>query len=70
MKLKQISEKNMKELDILITESRVKAAELVISMRTAKVSNVKELHQIKRQIAQALTIKRQRELAEREVSNG
>lgn len=70
MKLKQITEKNTKELDALIAENRAKVAELVVSMRTSKIANVKELHQVKRQIAQALTVKRARELAEQEVSNG
>ncbi len=68
MKLTKITEKNDKELEALIAESQAKAAEIAINLRTTKVANVKELHAVKRTIARALTVKRQRELAAADAS--
>lgn len=70
MKLAKITEKTDKELEALIADSRKKAAELVLNLRTQKVANIKELHLVKRTVARALTVKRQRELAELEKNNG
>lgn len=68
MKLNQITEKQAKELDLLIEDQRKALAGLIIDMRTKKVSNVKEIASVKRTIARALTIKRQREIAELETA--
>jgi ribosomal protein L29 len=68
MKLNKIVEKNDKELEALIAESRAKAAEIAINLRTTKVANIKELHEVKRTIARAMTVKRQRELAATDAS--
>ena len=70
MKLTKIVEKTDKELEALITEQQAKAADLVVNLRTQKVANVKELRSVKRTIARALTLKRQRELAALEKDNG
>jgi ribosomal protein L29 len=69
MKLAKITEKNDKELEALITDSRAKVASLVIDLRTKKVTNVKELNQVKKTLARALTVTRQRELKLQEEAN-
>ncbi len=70
MKLSKITEKSDKELETLLVEQKAKAAELVVNLRTAKVTNIKELHSVKRTIARVLTIARQRELKALEKNNG
>jgi ribosomal protein L29 len=69
MKLAEITEKSNKELDVLVADQRQALASHVIEMRTKKVTNVKQTSAIKRIIAQALTIKRQRELSQLEEAN-
>ncbi len=69
MKLAKITEKNDKELEALIADSRAKVASLVIDLRTKKVTNVKELNQVKKTLARALTVTRQRELKLQEEAN-
>ncbi len=63
MKLAEIVEKSDKELEQLISERRGRLADLQIEMRTKKVTNIKEIQTVKKAIAQALTIARQREIS-------
>lgn len=69
MKLSEIIDKNDKELAALVTDSRKKLADLHVEMRTKKVSNVKQVLAVRKTIAQALTIQRQREISALEATN-
>lgn len=62
MKLADIAQMNDKELNELIIKQRVALAEAVIEAKTKEVRNVKTQYAIKRTIARALTIARQREI--------
>lgn len=68
MKLAKITEKQGGELTQFVLDQQKALAGLVIDMRTKKVTNVKEIAAVKRSIAQALTIQRQREIAQAEQS--
>lgn len=70
MKINQIAEKNDKELDQLIVTTRNELAEAAVEARTKQLPNVKRIWQIKRQLARALTIQRQRQITEMEKDNG
>lgn len=70
MKVKQIAEKNPKELEQMVVDQRNKLAGLLIDLRTKKVDNIKEISAVKKTIARALTIQRQRELSENGENNG
>jgi ribosomal protein L29 len=71
MKLADIAQKNDVELAELITKQKTALAEAAVEARTKEVRNVKTQYAIKRTIARALTIARQREIvaAENEVTN-
>jgi large subunit ribosomal protein L29 len=69
MKLAQIAEKTEKELMQLVSDERKHLSDLVIELRTKKVSNVKEIYSVKKTIARALTVLRQRELTKEEATN-
>lgn len=69
MKITEILDKNDKELATLITDTRKKLADLHVEMRTKKVSNVKQILAIRKTIAQALTVQRQREISALEATN-
>jgi ribosomal protein L29 len=62
MKLADIAQKNDVELADLITKQQTALSEAVIEARTKEVKNVKTQYGIKRTIARALTIQRQREI--------
>ncbi len=64
MKLSIITDKTSKELSAFIQDQQKALAEHAVEMRTKKVNNVKQTAALKKTIAQALTVKRQRELAE------
>lgn len=68
MKIKDIAEKNPKELVQMVTDQRTKLASLRVDLRTGKVPNIKEIASVRRSIAQALTIQRQRELTDMEAT--
>jgi ribosomal protein L29 len=69
MKLKDIAGKTDKELQDLITDQQKKLAEVVVEMRTKQVTNVKQIHGIKKTIARALTIQSEREITKLEQTN-
>ena len=62
LKSKDLQAKDAKELVKLIDEQRVKLRQLMIDSRTKKLSNVKEMNQIKKNVARALTTLRQQQL--------
>ena len=62
MKLADIAQMNDKELNELVSKQRMALAEAVIEARTKEVKNVQTQYGIKRTIARALTIQRQREI--------
>ena len=62
MKLADIAQMNDKELGELIVKQRAALAEAVIEAKTKEVRNVKTQYGIKRTLARALTIARQREI--------
>lgn len=66
MKLTDITPKNDVELADLIIKQRTALSEAVIEARTKEVKNVKTQYAIKRTIARALTIQRQREIVAQE----
>jgi ribosomal protein L29 len=62
LKSKDLQTREAKELVKLIEEQRAKLRQLVIDSRTKKLSNVKEMNQIKKNVARALTTLRQQQL--------
>jgi len=68
MKLTDISKKTDTELRTLITDSRAELAKAVIDSRTKEVKDVKQQGRLKKTIARALTIAREREIANMEAA--
>ena len=66
MKIKAITEKTDKELATLITTTGADLEKLMIDMRTKQVKNVKQIWALKKTIARANTIRREREIAQLE----
>lgn len=66
MKLNDISKMATKELETLITNERAALAKAVIDSRTKEVKNVKALAGHKKTIARALTLQRERAIAQME----
>lgn len=70
MKIAKVVEKTDKELAQLIEDSRRELTEAAIDMRTKQIPNVKRIYGIRRTLAQALTIQRERKIAQMEKQNG
>lgn len=68
MKKQDITKKTDAELQTLITESRAELAKAVIDSRTKEVRDVKQQGRLKKTIARALTIVREREIAKMEAA--
>lgn len=66
MKLPDITKKNDKELAELLNSSRAELAKAIVDSRTKEVTDTKQQGRIKKTIAQALTITREREIAKEE----
>jgi large subunit ribosomal protein L29 len=66
MKMRDIKEKNDKELLALIDETRKQLHDSRIDMRTKKVSNVKQIDSVKKTLARIMTEQRSRELKQEE----
>ncbi|HUC19919.1 MAG TPA: 50S ribosomal protein L29 [Candidatus Polarisedimenticolaceae bacterium] len=64
MKYSDITKKNDQELAALVRETQEQIRQLAIEMRTKQVPNIKQMHQLKRLVAQSLTEQRQRALQE------
>lgn len=69
MKMNEITQKNDKELQTLLADSRKQLASLAIDMRTKQVGNVKQIAAVKKTIARTLTALNQRQ-ATKEENNG
>ncbi len=70
MKTTELRTKSAAELATLVTETRQKLAQAHIDLRTKEIKNVKEIHNLKKTIARALTIQSERELEELEKKHG
>lgn len=69
MKIKEITTKSDKELTVAVNDLRKKIIAAEIDLRTKEVKNVKTIHNLKRDLARALTIKRQRAIIAEEVGS-
>lgn len=63
MKIKEIAGKKDKELDKFIADSKAKLLKASFDVRTKESNKVRALRVIKKDVARALTVKRERELA-------
>jgi ribosomal protein L29 len=68
MKHADIAQKTDQELAGLVTDTRKALGQLALEMRTKQIKQVKQTQALKRTIARALTVQREREL--KEESNG
>lgn len=66
MKLAEITNKNDLELAKLVDELRLQIAEAAVEVRTKEVKNVKQVTGLKKSLARALTIIRERQIAQEE----
>ena len=57
MKIKELQRKSQLELQHILIENREKLRQLRFDLVSGKVKNVREIRKIKKEIAQALTIK-------------
>lgn len=64
MKTKEIIQKTDKELTSLISTTRTDIAKAHIDLRTTQQANVKQIGNLKTQLARALTVARQREISQ------
>ncbi len=62
MKASDMAQKTDKELDSLVKDSRTALADLIVASRTKESKNVKSILAARKQLARALTIRRQRQL--------
>lgn len=70
MKIRDMRTKTDTELEQLVKESREKLATAHVELKTKEVKHVRQIRNLKTDIARALTIISERELAELEKSNG
>ncbi|HSX02524.1 MAG TPA: 50S ribosomal protein L29 [Candidatus Saccharimonadia bacterium] len=68
MKLQDITKKTDAELAELIITTRSELAKAVIESRTKEIKDTKQLGRLKKTIARALTIAREREIAKLEAA--
>ncbi len=66
MKLQEIIKKNDQELAELLSGARSDLAKAIIDSRTKEIRDVKQLGRLKKTVARALTITREREIAKQE----
>ncbi|MBP9827185.1 50S ribosomal protein L29 [Candidatus Saccharibacteria bacterium] len=70
MKTRDIRTKSASELTKYMEEVRQQIASTHIDMRTKEVKQVRQIRNLKKDLARALTIQSERELAELEKNNG
>lgn len=58
MKPRELSEKSVEDLDILLNEKKIVLGKLRFTAPTKQPKNVKEIKEIRRDIARILTIKK------------
>lgn len=63
MKTTELLTKSDKELQQFIDSARREIADTVVTFRTTRATNVKQIHNLKRNLARALTVSRQRQIA-------
>jgi len=68
MKMKDLADKGEKELQDLITKTQGDIVAAAIDLRTKQVPNVKREHSLKKQLARALTLQRERQIAAAEAA--
>ena len=66
MKRAELTKQTTKELETLLTSERQALAKAVVDSRTKEIKNVKAIHGHKQTIARALTLLRERAIAEQE----
>ena len=66
MKLAEIMNKNDQDLAKLVSELRQQIADAAVEVRTKEVKNVKQVTGLKKSLARALTITRERQIAQEE----
>lgn len=66
MKTADIADKTEKELGQMITDQRSQLAKLAVDFRTKSVTNVKQIKLVKRDLARALTLQRERQITSQE----
>ncbi len=69
MKIKEIAEKKDKELDKFIADQKAKLLKLTFDVATKESGKVRDIRVIKRDIARALTVRRERELVKGETES-
>lgn len=62
MKIKEIAEKKDKELEKFIADQKAKLLKLTFDVATKESGKVRDIRIIKKDIARALTVKREREI--------
>ncbi len=62
MKIKEIAQKKDKELDKFIKDSKEKLLKLHFDVATKESNKVRDIRKLKKDLARALTVKREREL--------
>lgn len=70
MKIREIRLKTDAELAQFIRETQTKIAEGYVELRTKEVKHVRQIRNLKTDLARALTLQSERELAELEKQNG
>ena len=56
MKIKELRQKTAKELEDLLAESRQRLGQLKFDLASKKLKNIREIRNLRRQIARILTI--------------
>jgi large subunit ribosomal protein L29 len=64
MKIKELGQKTEKELRDLLIESRQKLGQLKFDLSSKKLKNVREIRELKKDIARILTILKDRHVKE------
>ena len=60
MELSELKQKSKEELQKILTENRNKLRQLRFDLASGKVKNVREIRKIKKEIAQILTLSREK----------
>ena len=68
IKITELTKKTDQELNDFIASERTALAQAIIDSRTKEVKAVKILHAHKKTIARALTLRREREIAQEEAA--
>lgn len=63
MKIKELRQKTEKELKDLLDEDRFKLAQFKFDLASKKLKNIKQLAELRKDIARILTISKQKEQA-------